>query len=100
MITQTTLQDFISCPALISNFSYDGACALFEFFEDLESDIGDDIIFDPIDIRCNFSEYASILDAVNEYVPSDGFTEIRAAEWLQDRTIVIPFHGGVIIQNF
>ena len=85
MITQTTKHDFISCPALIDNFSYDGATALFEFFEDLES---------------NFSEYASILDAVNQYVPGDCFTDIRAAEWLQDRTIVIPFHGGVIIQNF
>jgi hypothetical protein len=100
MITQITKQDFISCPALISNFSYDGAYALFDYIEDLESDTGEQIAFDPVAIRCDFSEYESALVAINEYVPGDCFTEESAAEWLQDRTIVIEFDGGVIIQNF
>ncbi len=100
MITQTTKHAFITSPALIDSFSYGGACALFDYIEDLESNLQDEIIFDPVAIRCEFSEYESALEAINEYMPRECFTEERAAEWLQDRTIVIPFHGGVIIQNF
>lgn len=94
-----------------ANWTRAGAFALVEYLEQLEEDTGEPIEFDPVAIRCNYSEYGSALEAaldqgfepdpsLGEEEQSEEDKEADALTWLQDHTQVIEFEGGVIIQNF
>ena len=98
-----------------ANWSYEGAKALAEY---LDTDENENAEFDRVAIRCDFSEYGSALEAAREY----GFDwtpelydandserdadeveeelEKEALEWLENRTMVLCFDGGVIINQF
>ena len=89
-----------------AGWSYAGARALVEYLEVLEDDTGEEIEFDAVALRCDFSEYPNAREAAEEYgwepdedADSDDAEE-AALEWLNDRTTVIEFSGGVIIQQF
>jgi uncharacterized protein Smg (DUF494 family) len=73
-------------------FSYEGATALFEYYEDFEEDIP----FDPIAIRCDFDEYESLEDIKKSY------QNIETLEDLQNNTTVIeiPNSDRLIIQAY
>ena len=77
-------------------FSYEGAKALFEYFEQYEQDIGEEMEFDPIAIRCEFDEYESLEDVKKSY------QDIETLEDLQNHTTVIeiPNSDRLIIQAF
>ena len=81
------------------NFSYNGRLALFNYLEELEEDTGEQIECDVIGLCCEYSQYASALEAVKEYTADDLDSE-EAAAFLRDRTTLIEFDGGVIIQDF
>ena len=49
-----------------NNFSYEGLKALFEWFEELENDTGEEMELDVIAICCDFSEYENLKE-YNEY---------------------------------
>jgi hypothetical protein len=83
-----------------ANWSWAGAVALAEYLEECDNDSGEDSELDIVDIRCNFSEYSSAVDAAVEYGWDDTTEEAGALEWLQDRTLVICFDGGVIIRDY
>lgn len=92
-----------------ADWTWDGAKALIGYLEDLENTMGKPIEFDKIAFRCEYSEYSSALEAAQDY----GFTppendddddddeiESAAINYLEDRTTVIKFDTGVIIQQF
>ena len=85
-----------------SQFTVPARRALFEYFERLEEDSDTEIQLDPIGICCDFAEYPSALKAANDY----GFkgneldTEEAALDWLHEQTQVVPFEGGLGIQQF
>jgi hypothetical protein len=87
-----------------ARWSRDGAAALVEYLENLEEECGTEIEFDHVALRCDFTEYKSALEAATQcgFEPSAFQAEDNDAafEWLQDRTQVIKFEGGVIIRNF
>ena len=89
-----------------ADWSWSGATALIEYLEDLEDSLDKPIQFDRVAIRCEFSEYESVLQAAEQYGfdadEGDEIDEIEAAalKYLEDRTTVIQFEGGVIIQQF
>lgn len=70
-----------------SSFSRNGAKALIEYLQNLEEEIGE-MEFDKVAIRCDFSEYESVLEAVREMGPD-------AKDY-----VIAKFDGGVIVQNF
>ena len=106
----------------VDSFSYEGRMALFDYLEQLEEDVGEEIELDVIAICCDYSEYDTALEAATEYgfkpnaewlatpaqltaalvatIQDDEDKEEQAIEWLNDRTTVIQFDGGVIIQGF
>ena len=49
------------------NFSVSALYALFEYFENLSEEMGEDIEFDPIAICCEYSEYHSVKELVEDY---------------------------------
>lgn len=89
-----------------AGWSYAGACALVEHLEAVEDDTGEEMEFDRVALRCDFSEYESAREAAEEYgwEPDEDAdsedAEEAALKWLTDRTMVITFNGGVIIQQF
>jgi hypothetical protein len=87
------------------HWSWDGAKAMVEYLEDLEDSLDKPIEFDRVGIRCDFSEYKSVLEAAERYAfipPDDDDEDVEAyaLKYLEDRTTVIQFDGGVIIQQF
>jgi hypothetical protein len=97
MKTTIQLHDFIHCDAL-KNFSYDGRVALFEYLEQFEEDCGIELDFDPVAIRCDYTEYANIADFWNDY---DRY-EYQCLKDIEDNTsvIYIPDSEAFIIQQF
>ena len=87
-----------------AGWSYEGAKALAEYLEEYEESCGVELEFDPVAIRCDFSEYENAIDAAKKYGWEDEQgaenDEAIALEWLEEQTSVICFKGGVIIQNF
>lgn len=95
-------------------FSREALEALFNYLEEYEQDTGEDLELDVVGLCCEFTEYTTAVESAADY----GFTseleeedyedaesyedtkEEEALEWLQDRTEVISFDSGLIIQNF
>ena len=95
-------------------FSSEALEALFNYLEEYEQDTGDDLELDVIGLCCDFTEYENAITAAADY----GFTseleaddyedaesyedakEEEALERLQDRTEVVIFDSGLIVQNF
>ena len=87
----------------VHGFSYAGAAALFDYFEEYEvggaaPDDSDNVEFDPVGIRCTFSEYNSLEEVIEDYRLEDDTT----VESLQELTTVIeiPKEKGLIIADF
>ena len=121
MIKQTvslhTFRDaFMLSDSYKNNFTYGGLKALYDYLENLSDDMGEDLEFDMVALCCEYSEYKSAYDAMSEYQPDDmptvdnsegmdlveiqDATEELCLEWLQEKTQVISFDGGVIILQF
>jgi hypothetical protein len=94
-----------------ASWSYNGAHALIEFIEEIDDSCDTETELDIVALRCEFTEYDSIKDCMSNYNVSweseldlEGMDEeeIEEAqlEWLNERTMVIQFEGGIIIQNF
>ena len=77
------------------NFSRAGLRALFNYYEDLESELNTPIMFDPIAICCEWAEYDSIDALLDDYNTYESLEDIEAM------TTVIELEGGhVLIQVF
>jgi len=81
-----------------NHFSYDGLNSLFDYFEELEEDMGQEIDFDPIAICCEFSEYENL----NEIKECYSSVEINNIDDLRYHTSVIEIDESdkLIIQDF
>ena len=92
-----------------NQFSYDGLRALFEYLEEMEDGMGEEMELDVIALCCDYSEFASAKEAALEYgmtaeddedEQDEDAIEEHALQWLQDRTSVITHNSGIIIQSF
>ena len=75
-----------------ANWSYEGAEALVNYLEELSDDIGTDIEFDLVAIRCQYSEYSSMDELLEDYSSSD------KEEVLEH--IIAQGKGFVIVEQF
>ena len=101
-----------------ANWSYPGAFALVEYLEEMEEDCDTAIEMDVVAIRCDYSEYESLIEWAREYFAdwtaefSDGPEEDESAdeygervdeeirEYISDRGQLIEFDGGIIVSSF
>ena len=85
-----------------SQFSVPARRALFAHLEDYEDSTGTELELDPIGICCEFAEYPTALSAAQAYGFKDGIDskDETPIEWLQNRTQVVEFEGGIVIQQF
>ena len=86
--------EFTGNLTLLASFSYSGLQALFDYFEELEEQLGEELEFDPIALRGEFADYGSFEEVKGDY------PELRDLEDLHDQTTVIPHERGLIIQQF
>ena len=112
---KTTVSEHDFCQAFVDcgredNFSYEARKAIFEWLEQMDEDCGTETELDPIAICCEFSEHETALDCIedNGYdfdideaaELDDDEIEEQCLEYLQERTTVIEFNGGIVIQRF
>jgi hypothetical protein len=77
-------------------FSYEGLQALFEWLEDIESDMGEEQELDVIGLCCEFAEFESLKEFQDDYG-----TDYESIEDIENDTIVIPIDKeSFIIQQF
>lgn len=109
-VSRFDFQDaFLKSETYKNNFSYEGLNALFDYLEEYEEETGEEIDFDMVALACEYSEYESALDAVEQYNGAveenkdfdEEDKENASLAWLRDQTQVIEVDGGgVIIQQF
>ena len=75
-----------------ANWTYEGATALAEWYEELSEDMGQDVEFDLVGIRCDWNEIDPV-DAVRDYghivsrdLPSDPSWAANCGEFMEDFT--------------
>ena len=98
MFQQINEYDFIKAFEQVrpDNFSRAGLSALYDYFEQLEEDIGNPIELDVIAICCEYSEYESLEEFQKDY--GDDYQSIDEIEQV---TTVIPIDDdGFIILQF
>lgn len=92
-----------------NGFSYEGCIALAEYFEEVETEINEEIEIDIVAIRCDWTEYDDFTKAFkdyNGYHPNsnseldDDEKEKECEKYFQTRTFVIKFDKGVLIKQF
>ena len=77
-------------------FSYQGLGALFDYFEELEDGIGEEIELDVIGICCEYTEYEDLSEFQEDYGK-----EYKTIEDIEEQTTVIPVFGdSFIIEQF
>tara|TARA_R110002126_G_scaffold258901_1_gene401886 strand:+ start:276 stop:575 length:300 start_codon:yes stop_codon:yes gene_type:complete len=67
------------------NFSYDGLTVLYDYFEELENDLGDKIELDVISLCCDFSEYDNLKELNEDYG-----NKYESLDELANETLVLP----------
>jgi len=95
-----------------AGWSYHGATALVEHLENLENDLGEEINFNCIDFRCEFSEFHSVQDWLTSYygrplkdalgcagIEHDEDVDESISEYIRDRGTLIEYDGGVIVSS-
>lgn len=97
-----------------ARWSYNGALALAEHLEEYEESTGEEIELDTCAIRCEFSEYSSLLDWAHDYFSNalkelgfdekeendDDEVDDKIREYIQGHGQLIEFDGGVIVSSF
>jgi hypothetical protein len=82
-----------------NNFSREGLRALFDYLEELERDLGEEVEFDPIGLCCEWTEYASAIEACADFGHAEEDPE-KALEWLRDQTQVVEAGESVLVLSF
>jgi hypothetical protein len=98
MIKEITQYDFLNAfrqsDSRKEQFSYEALIALHSYYEELEESTGEQITFDMVAICCEWTEYDSDMDAINDY-------RVWELEDLSDMTTVIELETGhILVLNF
>jgi hypothetical protein len=97
-----------------ARWSYNGSLALAEHLEEYEESTGEEMEFDTCAIRCEFSEYASLLEWAHDHFSNaleelgfdekeendDDEVDEKIRSYIQDHGQLIEFDGGVIVSSF
>lgn len=79
-----------------NQFSNQGLIALYDYFQNLEDDIGEELDLDIIAISCDYSEYKNFQELKSNYL------SIKTLDQLREKTEIIPIEDteGFIVKNF
>jgi len=77
-------------------FSYDGLTALYDYLEQYEDDIGEEIELDVIALCCDFTEYDSLTEFQADY--GEDYETIEDIQY--DTSVIMIDDDSFIIQKF
>tara|TARA_R100000278_G_scaffold2241_3_gene4332 strand:- start:1543 stop:1836 length:294 start_codon:yes stop_codon:yes gene_type:complete len=77
-------------------FSYEGSKALFNYLTEYEESCDTELEFDPIAFRCDFDEYETLEECLDQYDSVNSLEELRNATTV----IEVPNSEAIIIQAF
>jgi hypothetical protein len=93
-----------------NQFSRPALVALFDYLDNLETELGEETELDVIALCCDWTEYADAVEAAEAYgweapeIPEgeerDDTSDRKALEFLADQTHVVEFEGGILVLNF
>ena len=87
-----------------ASWTRSGAFALVEYLEQMEDDCETSIQFDPVALRCEYSEYKSFSEFAKERWSNDCHmhwaTDKVIKDFIEPRSALIEFDGGLIVQDF
>ena len=92
-----------------NGYSREGCFAIAEMLQDYAESTGEPISFDHVAIRCEYTEYENWKEVCQAYcgarestIGCEGDDEKREAveQWLENRTHVVRFDNGYIVQDF
>jgi hypothetical protein len=92
-INETQFVDHFRYIGRENQFSYNAKLALFEYLESLEAETGD-MKLDVIALCCEYSEFKNFEEL------KDLHPDIETMDQLIEKTTVIEFEGGFLINNF
>lgn len=73
-----------------NQFTFYGFEALYQYLEQYEEDTGESLTVDPVGLSCDFTEYESATEALNEYhIRTHHLTEAEALDILEQHTELI-----------
>jgi len=105
-VSQYDFEDAFRNMGRQDSFTYEGKRALYDYLIEMEESCDEEFELDVIALCCEYSGHATALEAAKEYgfEPDNDETfanhEESAINWLNERTQVIVFNGGVIIAGF
>ena len=76
-------------------FTVQGSLALFDYIEQYEQDCGEEMEFDPVGLRCDYTEYKNFEELQKDY-------DVKDLDELRDytRVIELPDDEGLIIHVY
>ena len=83
-----------------NNYSMEGLYTLYNYLNDLSEDIGEDIELDIIAIACDFNEYESLEEALEQYQDINTYDELEKHTSILNISMFFDNHKGIIIQAF
>jgi len=83
-----------------NNYSMEGLYTLYNYLNDLSEDIGEDIELDIIAIACDFNEYDSLQEALEQYEDINTYEELEQHTSILNISMFFDNHKGIIIQAF
>lgn len=100
-------QTFDSSDLYRNNFSHRGLIALWDYLNEFEDSMGEEIKFDVVGLCCSFCEFES-LEELAEQRMSEGDLEGLSNDekkdfirnYVEERATLIEFRGGIIVTEF
>jgi len=83
-----------------NNYSMEGLYTLYNYLNDLSEDIGETIEFDIVAIACDFNEYESLEEALDQYQDINTYDELEQHTSILNISTFFNNHKGIIIQAF
>jgi len=107
-INESMFHDMFRTYGRSDQFSYNGLTALYNHLEEVfDEDSKYEYDLDVIGLCCDFTEFDTAFEAAKNYRlftinedMNEKEQQRQAVEFLSERTTIIQFDGGIIVQNF
>ena len=99
-VNEWEFKNYFTASQYKNNYSMEGLYTLYNYLNDLSEDIGEDIEFDIVAIACEYDEYESLEDALEEYEDINTYDELEEHTIILDISRYFDNHKGIIIQAF
>ena len=99
-VNEWEFKNYFKASQYKNNYSMEGLYTLYNYLNDLSEDIGEDIEFDIVAIACEYDEYESLEEALDQYEDINTYDELEQHTSILNISMFFDNHKGIIIQAF